>query len=174
VLRSDRTASRLVGQYIDRNGHRIRPARPTRGPLRPEGRHHDLDAILAELDRTCFEGTVGDVLVTWGRRPRAVVRARGRARRGRQRGTIKLGSYSELERVVRVHPCLDRAWVPRYFVRYVVFHELLHHVVPSDDGSGGRARLHPPAFLRRERQFSDYARAAAWERRNVERLLRSR
>ena len=107
-----------------------------------------------------FGGIVGDVLVTWGRRTRP---------REDKRATIKLGSYSATERLIRVHPALDRHWVPRYFVAYIIFHELLHHVIPAVPGS-----LHPPALVQREREYRFYERALAWEQKNIARMLRAR
>jgi hypothetical protein len=102
--------------------------------------------------------------VTWSRRtPRQGERARK---------SIKLGSYSAIERLVRIHPVLDKPWVPRYFVAYIVYHELLHHVIPVIQ-SGGRSLLHPPEFMRRERQFRHFERAAAWEHKHIDRLLRA-
>jgi len=114
-------------------------------------------------------------------------------RRSREpRRAIRLGSYSSLERVIRIHPVLDRAWVPRYFVAYIVYHEMLHHMIPSARGTSrhasakiisstgqpdftsGRRTLHPPEFLEREREFRNFERALDWERRHISRLLRMR
>lgn len=165
VAAGDRAASVLVGRFIDENSHRIRAHRPVQHPLVTQGNHHDLLAILSQLNDKYFGGTV-DALITWGRSgngPRAGVTARR---------SIKLGSYSAVERLIRVHPALDRAWVPRYFVSYIVYHEMLHHVVPALT-VGGRKLLHPPSFLERERMFRDYDRALAWEQAHVRRLLRS-
>jgi hypothetical protein len=77
-----------------------------------------------------------------------------------------------VERLIRVHPALDRAWVPRYFVSYIIYHEMIHHVVPAVS-VGGKKVLHPPAFEQRERMFRDFDRALAWEQAHVRRLLRA-
>jgi hypothetical protein len=160
VVRGDRRASVVVGDFINANGHRIRASRPVVGPLRTRGASHDLAEVLAAVNAQYFAGAMGDVLVTWGRNT---------SPRAKARNTIKLGSYSATERLIRVHPALDRDWVPRYFLSYIVFHELLHHVIPAVPGS-----LHPPALLQREREFRHYERALAWEQKNIARLLRSR
>lgn len=159
-----RVSSVMVGRFIHENSHRIRAARQVLRPLVTQGNHHDLLAIFSQLNDKYFGGTV-DALMTWGRGGNA----RGRATAPRR--SIKLGSYSASERLIRVHPSLDRTWVPRYFVSYVVYHEMLHHVVPALS-VGGRKLLHPPAFMERERLFRDYDRALAWERGHVHRLLR--
>ena len=62
--------------------------------------------------------------------------------------------------------------MPRFFVEFVVFHELLHHVVPARR-AGERLEYHTPEFRRRERAHPDYRRAVRWETENLEALLRS-
>lgn len=161
LVNQDRGASLTVGQYIDRNGHRIRACRPVSAPLRTRGDTHDLLELFHKVNHAYFGGTV-DALITWGRR----VKAR------RPRRTIKLGSYSAVERLIRIHPALDRPWVPRYFLSYIIYHEVLHHVLPSSQGQG-RRMLHPPEFLARERLFRHFDRAIAWEQAHVGRLLRA-
>jgi len=162
VATGDRAASQIVGAYIEENTHRIRASRRVRGPLRTRGRVHDLREVFDRVNAAYFGGAVNDILIAWGRRAGSDQRARR---------TIKLGSYSAEERLIRVHPVLDRTWVPRYFVSYIVYHEVLHHVVPPVR-VGGRTVLHPPEFLQKERLFRHYERAIAWEEAKIERLLR--
>ena len=120
----------------------------------------DADLVLVPI-ADGGDGTV-DALVSWGRASPA----------RKPRATIKLGSYSAVERLIRIHPNLDRSWVPRYFVQFIIYHEMLHHVIPASQG-GGRRMLHPPIFTHRERLFRDYERALAWEKAHIGRLLRS-
>ena len=65
-----------------------------------------------------------------------------------RRSSIRLGTYTHDQQLVRIHPALDQPEVPRFFVAFVVFHELLHHVVPAERRSG-RIDYHPPAFRKR-------------------------
>jgi hypothetical protein len=162
VTRGDRDASLVVGRYIEDNGFRIRASRRVQGALRTQGSVHDLYAIFQRVNEHYFGGRL-DALITWGRRGR---------RDGKSRRTIKLGSYSAVERLIRIHPSLDRKWVPRYFIAYVVYHEMLHHLIPSSRG-GERKLLHPPVFQAKERMFRDFERALAWERAHIGRLLRT-
>ncbi|HKQ70719.1 MAG TPA: hypothetical protein VJT73_15340 [Polyangiaceae bacterium] len=161
IVRGDRNASQIVGRYIDANGHRIKATRPVLTPLATKGQHHDLLTLFHDVNSKYFGGTV-DALVSWGRSspPR------------RNRATIKLGSYSAVERLIRIHPSLDRSWVPRYFVQFIIYHEMLHHVIPASRGPG-RALLHPSEFRRREEQFRHYERAMQWERAHIGRILRA-
>jgi hypothetical protein len=57
-------------------------------------------------------------------------------------------------------------------LRYVLYHEMLHSVVPDETMRGGRRRVHTDEFNRRERQFPGYRRARRWEEDNLARFLR--
>lgn len=164
-----RAMSVLIGRYIHENHHRLRASRPPLQPLKSAGEVHDLLQLFRRVNERYFEGS-HDALVTWGR----ASRSRGAEVEGRRasRRSIKLGSYSAVERLIRIHPALDKAWVPRYFVEYVLYHEMLHHVIPASRVCG-RAVLHPPEFHEREREFHAYDRALAWEREHIGRLLRA-
>ncbi len=164
IVREDPDASTVVGEFIDKNLHRIRGVRPV-SRVRTRGRVHDLEAIFTDVNERYFRGAASDALITWGRRTSP--------RQGRARRSIKLGSYSAREKLIRVHPCLDREWVPRYFVAYIVYHELLHHLIPAIV-VGGRTLLHTAEFQEREQHFAYYQRALDWEQKHIHRLLRTR
>lgn len=178
VVRGDRAASVLVGHFIEANGARLARRRPRAIPLEAKGKHHDLLAIFKDLNEKYFDASC-HALVTWGRRTKRY--------RREPRLAIRLGSYSNLERLIRIHPVLDKLWVPRYFVAYVLYHEMLHHVIPAARGNGrttisnvasargqlARRVLHPPEFVERERAFRRYERALEWEKRHIGRLLRA-
>jgi hypothetical protein len=159
----DRAANDTIGSYIDANQQRIRPTTRRHRGLRTRGRKHDLKAIFGRVNDTYFQGMV-DASVGWGKRTRAQA--------DRQRTSIKLGTYCADRKLIRIHPTLDRSWVPRYFVEYVVFHEMLHHMMPMPVRDG-RRELHPPEFRERETRFRHYSRAIDWERAHIGRLLRS-
>jgi len=116
--------------------------------------------IFDELNAEYFGGHM-DARITWG----------PSVSRRRRRRSIKMGSFSVEDRVIRIHPALDQAAVPRYFVAWIVFHEMLHgkHEVRRENG---RRRFHSAAFLAEERTFPEYERACAWEKANLDRLLR--
>jgi hypothetical protein len=105
-----------------------------------------------------FGGRV-EARITWGPN-----------RGGRRRHTIKTGVYVQDARLIRIHPALDRPEVPEYYVAAVVFHEMLHQVVPAVEKDGRRV-VHGPEFKRRERAYAGYARARAWEQENLDLLL---
>jgi hypothetical protein len=164
VARGDKVASSRVGEYIETHGDRLlRQTRPS--ALHSKGKHHDLLAIFHELNARYFDG-LANPLITWGKRGRKT---------SRSRTTIKLGSYSAVERLIRIHPTLDRTWVPRYFVASIIHHEMLHHMIPTSSVTllASRRCVHPPEFRERGRHFTHYTRAMDWEKRHIGRLLRT-
>jgi hypothetical protein len=164
VAKGDRIASARIGEYIETHGDRlVRQTRPS--ALKTKGKHHDLLAIFHELNARYFDG-FANPLITWGKRGRKTTKSRA---------TIKLGSYSAVERLIRIHPTLDRAWVPRYFVASIIHHEMLHHLMPASTATlmTSRRCVHPPEFREREREFVSFSRAMEWEKRHIARLLRT-
>lgn len=163
IARNDPGASTLINEYIEQNQRLIRlslPAQPRAAKLQPLGRYFDLQAIFDELNEEHFQGRIR-AQITWGRR------TGGRAKRHR---SVKMGSYSLEEQLIRINPALDRAFVPRFFVEYIVFHEMLHqvHEIPVVNG---RHHYHTPSFTAHERSFPAYPAARRWELENLSRLL---
>lgn len=161
VVHNDPRASALLGDYIERNQHVIKqqPRRRRVVKLRTRGRFHDLQKIFEQLNTDSFGGTL-DAKITWG----PAVRRRGR------RKSIKMGSFAVEDRIIRIHPALDRADVPEYFVAWIVFHEMLHGKHEATR-VGARRCYHTKAFAAEERSFHDYERAVAWERAHIDSLL---
>lgn len=133
------------------------------------GEVYDLTEIRDEVNRRYFGGRL-DVAIAWSDVPSA---PRRHKKRGRRRATLKLGSWVETDRLVRLHPVLDDESVPRYVVASVVHHEMLHAELGVETRNG-RRRVHPPEFRRREREFEDHVRAKGWIEKNLGRLLRRR
>ncbi len=131
-------------------------------PFNHAGEYFDLRAIFEKLNASYFKKTpLRNFTITWGRR-----------RRLPPREYFVFGTIQEEDRVIRIHPLLDAPFVPAWFIEYVVYHEMLHSVVPDEPGPGGRRRVHTDEFHRRERQFRFYTRARAWEDENLARFLR--
>jgi hypothetical protein len=161
--RRDRSASRAIDAFVAAHGGEIgRPARERRRKVAVlKGRHLDLGEVLARVVAAHFGGAL-DVGITWGRAP---VKGRGRRRRSRA-----LANYSYDDRMIRVNPVLDAPDVPPYVVDWIVYHEILHHVLPVEEADG-RRRYHTRRFRALERAFARYDDARAWEKANLDRLL---
>jgi hypothetical protein len=162
IAHNETQASRDLSRYIEENQHIIRRAPRRRPPaltLETKGEVHDLRQVFDDLNLAYFDGRI-DARITWG----------VRGARRRRRSSIKMGSYSVEDRLIRIHPTLDRRFVPRFFVDWIVYHEMLHqvHDIPV---VAGRRQFHTPEFIAEEESFEHHVRAREWERRNLDRLL---
>ncbi len=156
----DEASSELLDRFIESSAHKIRKTPRRRKPivLEWQGRVHDLKEIFDEINRTYFRGKL-ECAVTWGK-----------ARRGLRRRSIKMGGYSYEYPLIRIHPSLDRPFVPRFFVAAVLHHEMCHAYLHSVEGKDAGYR-HDRRFKQLERQFEHHERAEKWQERNLLRLL---
>ena len=116
-------------------------------PARPAGCLYDLRQMMNDINAEHFENQL-QCSITWGRHG---------VRRKRRRRSIRYGSYDREHRRITIHPALDSSEVPEEFVRYIVFHEMLHDAIPSRKVNG-RVYHHPPEFTAREKQYPEYER----------------
>ena len=151
----------LLQSFIQTNATLIKTRENTghsRKSLITSGYYHDLHKIMTQLAREYFSEPMS-CAITWGRK-----------RKSGAIKTIRLGSYCNKDKIIRVHPSLDQWFVPRYFVKGVVYHEMLHHIIPVPHHNGRRI-IHPPLFKQLERSYPDYERIQQWKRKNLARLM---
>ncbi len=131
------------------NKHPVDPSR-----LITAGKVYDLKEIYNKVNNEYFEGAL-DLNITWytSKRRRRFVR------------TCTLGRYCDQRQLVSINTCLDSPRVIRQFVEFVVYHEMVHHIVPPTIDKAGRSRAHNKAFRQMERQFKDFHSVREWERR---------
>jgi hypothetical protein len=116
----------------------------------PGEHHHHLESLATEVHRTYFL-KYPPLPVRWGQQ---IAR--------KKRRSIRLGSYNHVTTEVRIHPVLNAAQVPAFFVQSVIYHEYLHHVLGPN---------HNRRFHREERQFRYHRESQEWIRRNLLLLL---
>lgn len=158
---ADMAARQVIQAYVRHHQHLIQPhAQQPRQVYMPPARGHyfDLEAIFHALNHRYFAGRI-HARITWSRRPPQ-----------RPRTSIRFGSYHASTRLIRVHCLLDQAFVPRYVVESIVFHEMLHQLIPRQR-INGRWCIHPPEFRQHERRFPLYQQAEQWQRQHLIRLL---
>jgi predicted metal-dependent hydrolase len=164
VRHTDAAARQTLRTYIQHHRHLIRQPSSRRQrtkPLQAKGHHFDLEAIYRELNQTYFANRV-QACITWSRQPPK-----------RLRTSIRFGSYHAEDRLIRIHRLLDQSFVPRYVIENVVFHEMLHQLIPRQRVNG-RWCIHSPEFRRQEQRFPYHRQAEEWKRRHLNRLLRGR
>jgi len=142
----------LVRNFINNNLHRLRERPVRRITHRTKGKHFDLHDIYRRINHEYFKGTVS-ASISWG--------SKGPKRLARHR---TLGSYSSNGHVIRINPILDSQRVPRYFIEFIVYHEMLHADMGIEMNTGRRS-VHSKEFRIREKKFADYERAIEWEKK---------
>lgn len=146
--------------FIDLNSQKIRERTPRQIAQDKKGRRHDLHGIFNELNAAYFHGKITATIV-WGREIK--------------RGTryIRLGCYQEQDNVIRIHPHLDREFVPLYVLRAIIYHEMLHAHLGTLKKIRGRRQVHTKEFKEKESLFSDYSAAEKWikDKSNLNKLL---
>ena len=131
-------------------------------PFNHEGEYFDLQAIFDKINCQYFRRTpLRGYIITWGRK-----------RKQKPKEYFVFGTIQEEDKLIRIHPLLDAPFVPGWFLEYVVYHEMLHSLVPDEYTAEGRRKVHTEAFNQREKQFLHYRRARRWEDENLARFLR--
>lgn len=161
--RQSKKANQVLDTFIRANEHYIQSRGARLPKLITMGKCFNLLELYDSVNARHFENTI-NTPITWGKTP-------GR----RRRTSIRMGSFTPEDNLIRIHPYLDQPFVPRYFVRYVVFHEMLHAHLGVEISPTGRQRIHTPKFNRMEQAYPDYERAIAWHDnpKNLGRLLKA-
>jgi len=156
----NRKAPQVLRDFVAANSDKIKkaPHRSRRTVLRHVGRCFNLVLLYDEVNREYFENQV-DCKITWGAR-----------RRVRRQNSIKLASYSDLSETIRVHPILDSRYVPKYVIKGIIYHEMLHHYL-GVKLHNGRKIAHSKKFRQLESRYRHYHKLQAWKEINLHRLL---
>jgi len=126
-----------------------------------QGVYFNLRKIFDKLNAAYFRNRLKGYTIMWGRK-----------RRQRPKDSIIFGTIQEDDRMIRIHPLLDRSFVPTWFIEYVIYHEMLHAVVPDRFDRSGRRIVHHERFNEKEREYRWFRRAKVWEEENLARFLR--
>ena len=111
---------------------------------------HDLVALANEVRREYFADEPA-LPIRWGVRPSR-----------KRRRSIRLGSYDHRSHEIRVHPTLNAAFVPRFFIQSIIFHEYLHHILGAS---------HNRRFKTFEARYHFHREAQQWLKSNLPLLL---
>ncbi len=130
--------------------------------LPTKGQYHDLLAIYNIVNRKYFNGKIRGI-IRWRRKPYFPQR---------HNKTMWMGICYFETGLISIHQALDRSWIPRFFVEYVIFHEMLHIKYPPKKKRGSNhLDLHHKEFLAAEKKFPNYNKAQRWEAKNIDQLL---
>lgn len=119
-----------------------------------QGHFYNLLRIYNALNREYFNDKL-NLHITWFGKP---------MQKGGSRVTF--GLYYDHIRLIKVNRLLDSPSFPDYFVSYVVYHEMVHHVCPSYFDGKGQHHIHSKEFKAREVKFEHYDLAQTWIKEN--------
>lgn len=115
--------------------------------LNHRGEHHHLKELYDKINSQYFGGKL-DLPITWVGSKKSMPRTQ-----------IMFGSYNQRTHLIKIHRRLDQPHVPEHFVSFIIYHEMLHHVLPPIIEKNRRRKIHHTLFAERERQFKEYALA---------------
>ena len=119
--------------------------------IRSEGKHHNLQDVYERVNQRYFEGKLS-LQITWFT-----------PRKKQYRSRVLLGSFHRQTQLIKINRLLDEVDVPPYFVDFVVYHEMLHHVLPPLQRRCHEKRIHHREFREREKAFDAYHLAQAYQ-----------
>lgn len=125
-----------------------------------KGRNYDLKLLYDALNQQYFGGELNISLTwfgSWGRK---------------NKSRITFGQFYDHLRLIKIHRILDDPFFPEFFVQFIMYHEMVHAVVPGHVDDRGRYCAHGKAFKERERQFRHYEEAIMWEKKNKPHFFR--
>lgn len=134
--------------------HCLRPS-----DLAHQGQTYNLHQLFNEVNDRYFNQEL-QLQITWFSQP---------ARRNRQR--LVFGLFHDTLRLIKINRLLDTPKVPRYFVSYVIYHEMLHFVCPPEVDPSGCHRIHNPSFKQQESLYAEYQEAQEWLKQNKQWLF---
>ena len=129
--------------------------RPQRA-LPKQGQVYDLSELYEEIKARYFTPDY-NAAIGWS----------NRSRKGAFR-SMTFGTYDRRRHQIRINRMLDDPHVPRLFVEFIVYHEMLHAVCLPFIDRCGRVKIHTPEFKRKERLFPHFHAAKAWSRTSLE------
>jgi len=108
--------------------------------------------VLTEL-KLKFKGVdFSKVKITWGRFAK------------KRSHSIRFGSFDRKHNLVRLHPILDNSAVPDFFIYSVLYHEIAHFIIFSDND---KAKSHGANFNKLLKSIDPFfIQSKKWEKEN--------
>jgi len=154
-IKSRRGGTPLIRKFIRNNIHFLKKKSSRPANIIHRGVYYDLREIFDSLNDKYFRGRMTSP-IRWGKKhSRKAVKKR------------TLGSYSSSTDTIIINPFLDTRNVPRYFLEFIVYHEMLHSgMYMEETKKNNRRSVHSSEFKKRERLFEHYDKAVSWEKRH--------
>lgn len=118
--------------------------------LRPKGDIYDLAFLYDSINQQYFNGKLS-LHISWFGTGQTVPKTK-----------ITFGLYNFQHKLIKINRLLDREEVPLNFVRYIIYHEMLHEIHPPKRRKKGFHHIHHLDFKLSEKRFAEYEEAQAF------------
>ncbi|MBN2479265.1 MAG: hypothetical protein JXA94_03470 [Parachlamydiales bacterium] len=119
-----------------------------------KGKVYDLKNILDTMNLFYFKDKLNLLNITWFEVPNYT-----------KFRHFTFGSYDKNLKLIRINKLLDSDIIPFYFINYVVYHEILHYIIPEKMGENLRRSVHSKEFKEKEKRFAYYKEARSFEKK---------
>lgn len=123
-----------------------------------KGKYYNLKMLYDIVNKEYFNSEL-NLSITWF------------GRQQRKRRQITFGLFQESQKLIKIHKMMDNPFFPEYFVKFVIYHEMLHHVCPSYYDIRGKHHIHSKEFKEKEKQYKDYKLSKLWLKKHYDKLF---
>lgn len=114
-----------------------------------QGRFYNLENIFDKINQEFFELGLKKPILGWSL----------------HKSYTRLGFFCRDKNLLVISKIFDSKRVPPAVVDYMMYHEMLHILVPAQDHQG-RRRIHPRQFRELDRKFPNHRQVKEWIKKN--------
>jgi predicted metal-dependent hydrolase len=119
----------------------------------PRGAFYNLAPLFNRVNKQYFNGKLHVKHLGWSK----------------QRSYRRLGFYDHKRDLLVISQIFDHAKVPEAVILYLLYHEMLHVLIPTVENKQ-RRKIHTTKFRQMEHDFPDYQRINQWIKKNLHKL----
>lgn len=151
----DRALTRTYRDYVEKHimPYRERKVRKPSPRYTAKGRVYNLSEMFDRLNQSYFGGKLIKPVLGWSLND----------------SYTRLGFYSEERNLLVISRIFDSRKTPAEVVQFLLYHEMLHILIPVTKKNGYRS-IHPPEFRRLEKEFPDFESIQKWIDKNRAKL----
>jgi hypothetical protein len=123
-----------------------------------QGRNHNLKVVFDMLNEKYFDNSIS-ANITW-------------SDKFNSKGSKEI-EYSVFEsklNLIKINQFLDKSMVPKYFIGYVIFNEMLSCFFSNQDNKSNKKKDNSEELHEWEKKYHAFNKAREWERQNGEKL----
>lgn len=114
---------------------------------------YDLKMVLEKNNEKYFNNQIVDLKISWFNKPNY-----------RTFSSITFGSYHKKYKLITINRILDNSLVPEYFLSFIIYHEMLHHIIPISLDEKGRRMVHSKRFKDEEKKHEHYLASKSFKK----------